>query len=82
MFKNVRKTIIIFYKLAASADAAATDADAVVIEEDGDEIDRFYDDIIGDGSAGTDSPQEFGDYIEEEGTDDEEEEEEEKDHYE
>jgi len=61
-------------------DAAATDA--VVIEEDGDEIDRFYDDIIGDGSAGTDSLQEFGDNIEEEGTDDEEEEEEEKDHYE
>jgi hypothetical protein len=28
MFKNVRKNIIIFYKLAASADAAATDAEA------------------------------------------------------
>ena len=71
-------------------DDLPTDADAaVVIEEDGDEIDRFYDDINGDGSAGTDSPQEFGDYIEKEGTDDDdydddddEEEEEEKDHYE
>jgi hypothetical protein len=66
---------------AAAAAAAADDDDDVVIDKDGDEIDRFYDDINGDDSAGTDSPQEFVDYIEKE-ADEEEEEEVEKDHYE